>query len=57
LRGAGLFIQESVSVLPFAFDGGNYRIKSKRSREEFSESKKIEKSNDFKEIKEIKKFK
>lgn len=38
-------------------DGGNYRIKDKGSREEFSESKKIEKSNDFKEIKEIKKFK
>ena len=38
--------------------GGAYYCKRKaRSREEFSESKKIEKSNDFKEIKEIKKFK
>jgi hypothetical protein len=35
--------------------GGNYRTKERWSREEFSESKKIEKSNDFNEIKEIKK--
>jgi hypothetical protein len=42
---------------PYVVRGGNYRRKGMRSREEFSESKKIEKSNDFKEIKEIKKFK
>ena len=45
LRGAGLFILESVSVQvsgsqegPFAVRGGNYRIKDKGSREEKWES-------------------